>query len=41
MNKIVLICLILVAIKSILGWHWPWEKCSCCGKKWSEHRRIE
>lgn len=28
----------MIAIKSILGFHWPWEKCSCCGKKWKSHK---
>lgn len=27
----------LVAIKSIIGVHWPWERCDCCGRRYSEH----
>lgn len=37
-----IICLILfmsVAFKTIIGIHWPWEKCQCCGKRWSEIRK--
>jgi len=28
--------LCLCGLKSIFGFHWPWEKCPCCGRKWSE-----
>jgi hypothetical protein len=28
----------LLAFKTIIGFHFPWEKCSCCGKKWGIHR---
>jgi hypothetical protein len=31
------VCIYLVAIKAILGYHFPWERCECCGKKWREH----
>lgn len=34
------ILLYSLAIKSILGVHFPWEKCQCCGKKWSEHDKV-
>lgn len=27
-----------VAIKSILGLHFPWERCQCCGKRYGEHK---
>ena len=37
MNIIVLILVCAVALKAMLGIHWPWEKCECCGKKWKEH----
>ena len=26
-----------VALKSMLGIRWPWEKCICCGKKVRDH----
>ena len=26
----------LCAIKAILGFHFPWEKCPCCGKKYPD-----
>ena len=35
------IAIYAVAIKSISGLHWPWEKCPCCGKKYSEHKRED
>ena len=25
-------------MKAVLGYHFPWEKCPCCGKKYSEHK---
>lgn len=28
-----------VAIKAIIGFHWPWEKCDCCGKKYKNHKK--
>ncbi len=28
----------LVALKSILGYRFPWEKCGCCGKKIKDHK---
>ena len=31
--------LILCGLKSIIGWHFPWERCECCGKKWKNHER--
>ncbi len=33
------VMLILLSVKTIMGIHWPWEKCDCCGKKWSEIRK--
>lgn len=33
MIKLVNILIILVAAKAIIGFHFPWEKCSCCGKR--------
>lgn len=35
------ISLYTVAFKSIVGLRFPWEKCQCCGKKWSEHKEKE
>lgn len=26
-------------IKHLMGYHWPWEKCLCCGKRYSEHKQ--
>ena len=30
-------CLLMLAVKTIMGFHWSWEKCQCCEKKWGEH----
>lgn len=30
------ISITLVALKAIIGFHWPWEKCECCGRKWKD-----
>lgn len=38
---IMFILVILIALKAIIGIHWPWEKCDCCGKKWREIRRQQ
>ena len=27
------VSVILVFLKTIIGFHFPWEKCSCCGKR--------
>jgi len=35
----ILIC--FCALKAITGIHFPWEKCSCCGKKYKEHKSGE
>ena len=35
---IVKILIGIVALKAIMGFHFPWEKCSCCGKKYRDHR---
>lgn len=33
--------LALLALKAMIGYHFPWETCPCCGKKYSEHdKRI-
>lgn len=30
--------LVLLALKTIVGYRFPWETCSCCGKKIREHK---
>lgn len=30
--------IILVFCKSVIGYHFPWETCNCCKKKWKEHK---
>ena len=29
----------LVALKAVIGFHFPWETCPCCSKKWREHKK--
>lgn len=29
----------LIWFKTMLGFHFSWEKCDCCGKKWKDIRR--
>jgi len=37
-QKIALIIVIITAAKAVIGFRFPWEKCSCCGKKIREHK---
>jgi hypothetical protein len=32
------IVMILVVTKAIVGFHFPWETCQCCGKKYRDHQ---
>jgi hypothetical protein len=27
----------IVAIKAIIGFHFPWERCKCCGMRIDQH----
>ena len=29
----------LCATKAIMGFHFPWEICSCCKRKYREHKK--
>ena len=31
----------LLALKTMIGYRFPWEKCRCCGKKIREHKAKE
>ena len=31
------IVLMLCGLKAISGFHFPWEKCECCGKRYRDH----
>lgn len=31
----------LIVIKAMIGFHFPWERCECCGKKYREHKKEE
>ena len=35
----ILLLLWAIAVKAILGLHWPWERCGCCGKTWGGHKK--
>ena len=39
MQHLVCAMILLVAIKAIIGFHFPWETCDCCGKKWKQIRK--
>lgn len=39
MEKIVLIVLCLLGIKTVFGFHFPWERCDCCGLKYRDHKK--
>jgi hypothetical protein len=38
LQKVLGILLFLVALKAILGYHFMWEKCSCCGRRYRNHK---
>jgi len=40
MNTLLLIMIAAVALKAMIGFHFPWEKCECCGRKWRDHRKF-
>lgn len=35
------IMIYLVATKAIIEYHFPWEKCNCCGEKYKNHIPIK
>ena len=39
LNVVVFFIISLVFGKTVMGYHFPWEKCECCGKKWREHKK--
>lgn len=39
MEKTLMILLLLLAVKTITGFKWPWEICSCCKKKQRDHKK--
>ena len=38
-QTISLIFLVVLALKTIIGIHLPWERCDCCGEKWRDIRK--
>jgi hypothetical protein len=37
--KINVAALVICGIKAVVGFHWPWERCACCGKKYRDHKK--
>ena len=37
LNGVTLTVIFLVFAKTLIGFHFPWETCPCCGKKYREH----
>ena len=35
--QIVLVIMVLNSIKHTIGFHFPWEVCECCGKRYRDH----
>ena len=37
---LVTLVIYLVAVKAIIGFHFPWERCDCpnCGRRFDEHK---
>jgi len=31
--------MIAIVVKTVIGFHFPWERCECCGKQWREHKK--
>ena len=38
-TNIFMLMICLVCLKSIIGLHWPWEKCECCDRTWKDIRK--
>ena len=34
-----IVLIVAVYLKTMIGFHFPWEKCECCGKKYRDHAR--
>jgi hypothetical protein len=32
------VSLVMCGVKAVIGFHFPWELCQCCGKRYSEHK---
>jgi ABC-type sulfate transport system permease subunit len=32
------VSLVMCGAKAVIGFHFPWEVCQCCGKRYSEHK---
>ena len=40
MKTVLHIIIYLVALKAIIGFHWPWEVCECCGQHYFKHKPL-
>jgi len=38
-NTVFIFSVFLVWLKSMIGYHFPWEKCPCCGKRLDKNHR--
>ena len=38
LRAIVNTVVILIVSKTLIGYHFPWEQCDCCKKKWADHK---
>lgn len=41
MAELAVAMLLLVAAKALLGFHFPWEKCECCGQTYRDHPILD
>lgn len=39
MNQILIWIIFLGWFKHIIGFHFSWETCQCCGKKYRDHKK--
>ena len=40
LEKVFVVLLFLLAIKTMTGFRWPWEICACCNKKMRDHDKA-
>jgi len=37
LRTLVLAVVCLLALKTVIGFHFPWERCDCCGRRYRYH----
>lgn len=40
MRYVIIVSMGLLCAKTIFGFRWPWEICSCCKKKMRDHVEV-